>query len=159
MTSIVRWDPFAELSDLRRTMDRVFDDFPAIRTWRSAGASELTFPIDLKETENEVVVKAVLPGVRPQDVDISVSEGVLNIRGESKSEEKSEGENFYRREIRYGAFARSIPLPTRVSYEQADAEFADGVLTITLPKAEEVRPKQIKIKARELVDGGAPSKN
>lgn len=144
MTSIIRWDPFGEMHSLRRAMDRVFDDFG--RGWRS-GDAELTFPIDLSETETEVVVKAVLPGIKPEDVDISVSEGVLTVKGESKFEQKTEKENYYRQEIRYGSFHRSVPLPSRVSYEQADAEFKDGVLTVTLPKAEEVRPKQIKIRA------------
>ena len=143
MTSVTRWDPFGEMSSFRRAMDRVFDDFG--RGWRS-GEAELTFPVDLSETENEVVVKAVLPGIKPEDVDISVSEGVLTVKGESKFEQKTEKENYYRQEIRYGSFHRSIPLPSRVNHEQADADFNDGVLTVTLPKAEEVRPKQIKIK-------------
>jgi HSP20 family protein len=124
-------------------MDRVFDDFG--RGWRGTEA-ELTFPIDLSETEDTVSVKAVLPGIKPEDVDISVSEGVLTVKGESRFEQKSERENYYRQEIRYGAFSRSIPLPSRVNHEQAEAEFKDGVLTVTLPKTEEVRPKQIKIK-------------
>jgi HSP20 family protein len=149
MTSMIRWDPFGEMSSLRRAMDRVFDDFG--RGWR--GEAELTFPVDLSETENEVVVKAALPGITPEDVDISVSEGVLTVKGESKFEQKTEKENYYRQEIRYGSFSRSIPLPSRVNHEQADAEFKDGVLTVTLPKVEEVRPKQIKIKASGEVTG------
>jgi HSP20 family protein len=140
---MIRWEPFGEMSSLRRAMDRVFDDFG--RGWRG-GEAELTFPIDLSETENEVVVKAVLPGIKPEDVDISVSDGVLTVKGESKFEQKTERENYYRQEIRYGAFSRSVPLPSRVNHEQADAEFKDGVLTVSLPKAEEVRPKQIKIR-------------
>ena len=143
MRSVIRWEPFGEFSTLRRAMDRVFDDFG--QDWRS-GETELTFPIDLSETENAVVVKAVLPGIKPEDVDISVSEGVLTVKGESKFEQKTQKENYYRQEIRYGAFHRSVPLPSRVNHEQADAEFKDGVLTVTLPKAEEVRPKQIKIR-------------
>ena len=142
MRSVIRWDPLGEISTFRRAMDRVFDDFG--QNWR--GETELTFPIDLSETENEVVVKAVLPGIKPEDVDISVSEGVLTVKGESKFEQKTENENYYRQEIRYGAFHRSVPLPSRVNHEQADAEFKDGVLTVTLPKAEEVRPKQIKVR-------------
>jgi HSP20 family protein len=140
---MIRWEPFGEFTGLRRAMDRVFDDFG--RGWRGTEA-ELTFPIDLAETEDSVTVKAVLPGIKPEDVDISVSEGVLTVKGESRFEQKSERENYYRQEIRYGAFSRSIPLPSRVNHEQAEAEFKDGVLTVTLPKAEEVRPKQIKIK-------------
>jgi HSP20 family protein len=155
MTSVIRWDPFGEMHSLRRAMDRVFDDFG--HGWRG-GEAELTFPIDLSETENEVVVKAVLPGIKPEDVEISVSEGVLTVKGESKFEQKTERENYYRQEIRYGSFSRSIPLPSRVNHEQADAEFKDGVLTVTLPKAEEVRPKQIKIRPSGQVTAGGGDK-
>jgi HSP20 family protein len=163
MTQIVRWDPFGEFSSLRRAMDRLFDDFAPSRAWRTTEANELTFPVDVSETENEIVVKAVLPGVKPEDVDISVSEGVLTIKGETRSEQKTEKENYYRQEIRYGAFSRSIPMPTRVNHEQAGADFADGVLTVRLPKAEEVRPRSIKVRARgeqpELAASGAGNSN
>jgi HSP20 family protein len=125
-------------------MDRVFEDFSPGRTRGDAG--DLTFPIDLSENEDKVTVKAVIPGVKSEDVDISVSENVLTIKGESRFEETTEKENYYRREIRYGSFSRSIPLPTRVDYEKADADFNDGVLTVSLPKAEEVKPKSIKIR-------------
>jgi len=147
MTQLTRWDPFAELASVRRAMDRLFEDFPV--RWRSLEMPDYTFPVDVSETDNEVVVKAALPGVKSDDVDISVSEGALHIKAEARSEEKTEKENYYRREIRYGAFARSIPLPTRVDFEQAEAEMADGVLTIRLPKAEEVRPRTIKVRTRE----------
>jgi len=147
MTSLIRWDPFAEFSSLRRTMDRVFDDFMGIRPWR--GEVEMAFPVDLYETDDSVVVKAALPGLRPEDVDISVTAEGLTIKGEMKHEEKVERENYYRREIRYGVCSRTVSLPTRVDHEHADAEFESGVLTVKLPKAEEVRPKTIKVKAKE----------
>lgn len=149
MTQMTRWEPFGEFSGLRRAMDRVFEDFLPSRSWRAAEMNELTFPIDVSESENEIVVKAVLPGVKPDDVDISVSEGVLTIKGQSRFEQKTEKENYYRKEIRYGAFSRSIALPTHVEHERAEAEFADGILAVHLPKAEEVKPKSIKIRARE----------
>ncbi len=149
MTQLTRWDPFGEFSSLRRAMDRVFEDFSPARVWRTAEVSDLTFPIDVSETETDIVVKAVLPGVKSEDVDISVSEGVLTIKGESRYEEKTEKENYYRQEIRYGAFSRSIALPTRVDHERAEAEFAEGILTVRLPKAEEVRPKSIKVRPKE----------
>ena len=120
MTHMVRWDPFGEFTTLRRAMDRVFEDFGPDRS-RGTDGTDLTFPIDLSETEDKVAVKAVLPGVKPEDVDISVSENVLTIKGQSRFDETTEKENFYRREIRYGSFSRSIPLPTRVDYEKAPA--------------------------------------
>lgn len=148
MTQIVRWEPFGEFSSLRRAMDRLMDDFSPSRAWRTGEASELTFPVDVSETEDAVVVKAVLPGVTSQDVDISVSEGVLTIKGETRLQQETKKENYYRQEIRYGAFARSIPMPTRINHAHAEADFADGILTVRLPKAEEVRPRSIKIRAR-----------
>lgn len=160
MTQLVRFDPFNEFATLRRAMDRLFEDFAPARLRGASETVELGFPMDVSENDNEVTVKAVLPGVKPEDVDITVTEGVLTIRGESRQEEKEEKENYYRREIRYGAFARSVPLPTRVKHEEAEAEFADGILTVRLPKAEETRPKSIKVKAggqREAI--AAASKN
>jgi len=148
MTSLIRWDPFAEISSLRRAMDRVFDDFVPPRLWR--GEVEMTFPVDLYETDDTIVVRAALPGIRADGVDISVTGDSLTIKGEGKHEEKVERENYYRQEIRYGAFSRTIPLPTRIDHERAAAEFADGMLTVRLPKAEEVRSKTIKVKAKEL---------
>ena len=161
MSQLVRWDPFAEFGSLRRAMDRLFEDYAPTRSVRGEGA-ELTFPVDLSESENEIVVKAVLPGIKPEDVDLTVNEGVLTLRGVAKSESTEEKENFYRREIRYGSFARSLPLPSRVDQGKADAEFKDGILTVRLPKAQDARPQSIKIKGAsaegELV-AGSPSKN
>ena len=148
MTTLVRWNPFAELSG-RRALD-ILEDFAPIRMWRNAEPTHLSFPVDLFETDDHVVVRAILPGIKPDEVEIAVSEGILTIKGE-KHEQMTERDNYYRREIRYGAFSRSIPLPTRVNHEQAQADFEHGVLTVRLPKAEEVRPKTIKVNAREPV--------
>lgn len=142
MRTLVRWDPLAEWTGVSRAFDRVLWGAPNGDSRRS----DLTPMIDLSETDSEIMVKASLPGVKPEDVEISLNDGILTVKGEKKSEDKTEGENFYRREIRYGSFSRSVPLPSRVNHEQADAQFEDGILTVTLPKAEEVRPKQIKIR-------------
>jgi len=142
--TIVRWNPFVELSAFNRAFgDRAFGDWPYHS--RHDGETELTFPVDISQTSDSVVVKAALPGLKAEDVDISVEDGVLTIKGEKKSEEMSEGENYYRREIRYGAFSRSVALPSEVDHEKAAAAFTDGVLTVTLPKAEEAKPRMIKI--------------
>jgi HSP20 family protein len=148
MTNMVRWDPFSEFGSLRRAMDRVFDDFSPARTWRTNGeVSELTFPIDLYETGDSVVVKAVLPGINADEVDISVQGDALTIKGETKHQEEAKDGGWYRREIRYGAFSRTIPLPVRVDYNKADAHCKDGILTVKLPKAEEAIAKTIKVSA------------
>ena len=156
MNTLVRWDPFSEFRSLRHAMDRGLFQFYGPTVWRN-GETALTFPVDLSETDGHVVVKAALPGIQPEDVDISVSDGVLTIKGETKSEEKSDGENYHRREIRYGAFSRVIALPAEVDDAKAEAEFQDGVLTVTLPKAEEARPKQIKVKVVAAETNGAKS--
>ena len=149
MRTLVRWDALAEFARLSQGFDHALWSAPNTRTHRF----DLTPAIDLSETDGEVIVKASLPGVKPEDVDISINDGMLILKGERKSEEKTEDANFYQQEIRYGAFSRSIPLPSTVNHEQADAEFKDGVLTVTLPKAEEVRPKQIKIRSGAETNG------
>ncbi|MDP2949983.1 MAG: Hsp20/alpha crystallin family protein [Chloroflexota bacterium] len=99
------------------------------------------------------MVKAALPGMRPEDVDISASGDVLTIKGEAKTEEEVKRESYHRRELRYGSFARSVPLPTRVDYNKAEAAFEQGVLTVTMPKAEELKAKSIKVKAHPVIEG------
>ena len=152
MSSLVRWDPFVEMRRMDRRMSRLFGDFfgPRVLTWEPA---ELGFALDVVEKDDAVVVKAALPGVRPDEVDISVTDGVLTIKGETKSEEESKDESYHRRELRYGAFARSVALPTRVDHDKAEATFENGILTISLPKAEEVKPKSIKIAAHGVIEG------
>ncbi len=145
MTQLVRFDPFGEFGSLRRAMDRLFEEFAPAHPLRN-GDVEFAFPVDVSDNDEAITVKAVLPGIKPEDVEITVSDGVLTIRGESREEAKEEKENYYRREIRYGSFSRSLPLPTRVNQENADASFTDGILTVTLPKAADVRPKTIKVK-------------
>jgi HSP20 family protein len=150
MSNLMRWDPFEDIRSLRH---RMFDDFfrgPRFLPWEAA---EYTFPLDVYETEDSLVVKAALPGMRPEDVDISVSGDVLTIKGESKTEEEVKRENYHRRELRYGSFARSVPLPTRVDHNKAEAVFEQGVLTVTMPKAEELKAKTIKVKPRPVIEG------
>ena len=155
MADITRWDPFAELAGLRRTMDSFFDDRP----WRpvavAANGGDAYFPVDLSETNEAVVVKASLPGVKPEDIDISITGGVLTLKGESKQEHEEKAENFYRRERRHGTFVRQFTLPTEVDAAKADAVFEHGVLKLTLPKAELARPKTIKVQAKPLVEASA----
>jgi len=158
MTTLVRWAPFAQLSGLHRAMD-VLEDFAPIRSWRNTEPAVLTFPVDLSATADKIMVKAVLPGMKAEDVDITVSEDVLTIKGEKRHEETSENENFYRKEIHYGAFSRSIPLPANVKYEDAEADFDDGILTITLPRAEQAKPKTIKVRPSHKALTGTASLN
>lgn len=146
MTNLTRWEPMREMMTLREAMDRLFDDAftrPLSISGLAGGPA-----VDMYQTEDSVVVKATLPGLQAEDVDISLSGDRLTLRGEHKSESEQQGATYHLREQRYGSFERSLPLPTLVKAEAAKAEFENGILTITLPVAEEVKPKTITIKAR-----------
>jgi HSP20 family protein len=150
MTNLTRWDPFA---DMRTTMDRLFDEGFS-RPWRlipsTTTETESTFPVEVSETEDALEVKASLPGVKPEDVDVTVANDILTIKAshEEKTEETEETKkDFYRREIRYGSFHRSLSLPVSVDADKAEAKFDHGILQLKLPKAEALRPKQIKVGA------------
>ena len=143
MTNLVRWDPF---SDLRTTMDRLFDEGFS-RPWRLMTTQdyESSFPVDVSQTDEEIEVRASLPGMRPEDVDITVANGVLTIKAQHKEETEDKKRDYYRREIRHGSFQRAMSLPTGVDADKAEAHFDNGLLTLRLPKAESLRPKQIKV--------------
>jgi HSP20 family protein len=130
-------------------MDRLFEDsFVRPREGVLASDAAAALAVDMYETAEEVVVRTALPGVDPEDIDVSVVGDTLTIRGETKAEEEEEGTNYIRRERRYGAFSRSLALPANVVTDKAAADFSKGVLTLRLPKAEEVKPKRIEIKTR-----------
>ncbi|RLC59009.1 MAG: Hsp20/alpha crystallin family protein [Chloroflexi bacterium] len=149
MTSLVRWEPFRDLISLREAMDRLFEEsFVRPRTGWLAPLGAETLAVDMYETDDAIVVKTAIPGVKPEDVDVSIAGDTLTIKGETKAEEEVKEENYIRRERRYGSFCRSLTLPVPVVADDAEAEFENGILTLTLPKAEEVRPKTIKVKAK-----------
>ncbi|HEX6033965.1 MAG TPA: Hsp20/alpha crystallin family protein, partial [Anaerolineales bacterium] len=116
---------------------------------RNGGATWSSLPIDMYQTHDDVVVKAVVPGFRPEQVQINVTGDVLTIRGETGQEEETKEKSWHIREHRFGSFERSVALPVNVVSDKATAEFENGVLTITLPKAEEVKPKTITVKAKK----------
>jgi HSP20 family protein len=150
MADITRWDPFAEMASLRETVDRLFDD---PRQWRvSFGSAGTFFPVDVLDTNDEVVVKASLPGVKPEDIEISLTGQVLTLKGETKEEHEDKAENWYRRERRQGSFVRQIQLPTEVDANRAEAVFENGVLRLAIPKADTVKPKTIKVQARPTIE-------
>jgi HSP20 family protein len=150
MSNLTRWEPTSEVLTLRDAMDRLFEDAftrPLSRT-RNGGSTWSSLPIDMYQTNDDVVVQAMVPGIRPEEVQISVTGDVLNIRGEVKQQEEHKDKAWHVREHRSGSFERSIALPVPVVSDKASAEFENGILTITLPKAEEVKPKAIMIKAK-----------
>ncbi|NOY99414.1 MAG: Hsp20/alpha crystallin family protein [Chloroflexi bacterium] len=146
MTNLIRWEPMREMVTLREAMDRLFDD--AFTRPLGTDTGWKLPAIDMYQTDDDVVVKAILPGMKAKDVQISVTDNVLTIKGEIKQDEESRERAYHIREHRYGAFERRIMLPTDVVADKAKAEFEDGILNITLPKAEEVRPKAITVKAK-----------
>lgn len=154
MADIMRWDPFAEMASLRETMDRLFDE---VRPWRysSGNGSGTYFPVDVLDTDEEVIVKASLPGVKPEDIDISVTGQILTLKGESKEEREEKEGSYYRRERRYGSFVRQLQLPTEVDPNKAEAVFEHGVLRLTLPKAEAMKPRTIKVHAKPMIESGS----
>ena len=144
MNNITRWDPFRNVASLQEQVNRLFEgnlphdrDQSALTAWSPS--------VDVYETENELVIKADLPEVAEKDIDIRVENNMLTIRGERKLEQKVKEENYLRMERSYGFFARSFSLPNTINAEQIQAQYTDGVLTLTLPKRAESKPKQVKI--------------
>ena len=150
MSNLTRWEPTSDVMTLRDAMDRLFDDAftRPFSLQRNGGATWSSLPIDMYQTNDDVIIKAVVPGFRPDQVQINVTGDVLTIRGEAKQEEENKDRAWHIREHRFGSFERSVALPVSVVSDKATAEFENGVLTITLPKAEEVKPKTINIKAK-----------
>jgi HSP20 family protein len=144
MRTIARWEPFRGVTALQDQINRLFND----NFERAGEESNLTAwapSVDIYETEQELVVKADLPDVDPKDLDIRVENNILTIRGERKFEKKVNEENYLRVERSYGAFARSFTLANTVNSEAIKAEYHNGVLTLSIPKREEAKPKQIKV--------------
>ncbi len=146
---LTRWEPFREMRRIHDMLDRVMDD--SMATGRGDGTwFEGLAPIDVYQTENDVVIEASMPGVQPDDIDISVTGDTLTIRGEVREEKEAEGERDYHiRERRYRRFARSLTMPSTVNADKAQAEMDNGILTLRIPKAEEAKPKQITVKSKK----------
>jgi HSP20 family protein len=152
MTNVTRWDPF---TDLRTTMDRLFDEGFS-RPWRFLQSPELesSFPVEVSETDQEVEVKASLPGMKPEDVEITVQNDVLSIKAQHRETTEDRKRDYHRREIRYGSYHRAFQLPVSVDVDKAEAHFDNGMLTLKLPKAEAVKPRQIKIDGAKAIESG-----
>jgi HSP20 family protein len=150
MVNLVRWEPFREVMSLRQAMDRLFEDsFVRLPRLTLNGVGEV--PVDMYQEKDSLVVKAALPGVKPEEVDITIDDNVLTISGEHKEEQETKEDEYIRRERYYGAFSRSVAMPIKVKGDKAEATFEEGVLTLTLPKADEVKPRQIKVKPKGAI--------
>lgn len=146
MSNLTRFEPAREMLTLREAMDQLFNE----AFTRPFGLTrDMQVPtIDLYQTEDNWIVRAALPGIKAGDVQISVTGDLLTIKGEMKEKANVKEEAYHIREQRYGTFERSLSLPTEVLADKAKAEFEDGLLTITLPKVQETRPKTITVKAK-----------
>ena len=147
MNNLSRWEPMRELQTMRTLMDRFFDEpflaAPQLWSQRNDG---FTLPLDVIEEEGQYIVKASMPGVEPDQVEITLNDNVLTIKGETKGESDKNESNYHVRERRYGSFMRHITLPNAVNSEQVEATHENGVLTLRLPKSEAVKPKKISVK-------------
>ncbi len=147
--SIRRWDPFAEMMSMRQMMDRLFEEaFGRPQRVLGERAEPLPLPVDLYETGESYVLRAALPGAKPEDVDVAVTGNTIAIRAEVKPAEQVVPDRYLYQERAYGKFARDVTLPAAVQADKAEARVEHGVLTLIVPKSEEARPKQIKIKTR-----------
>jgi len=144
MNSVTRWEPFRNLASLQEQVNRLFEgNLPHHRDQSTLTAWSPS--VDVYETEKDLVIKPHLPAVAATDIDVRLENNMLTIRGERKLEQKVKEENYLRMERSYGCFTRSFSLPNTVNTEQIQAQYNDGVLTVTLPKRAESKPKQVKI--------------
>lgn len=137
------WDPFASLAELQEEMNRLFDS--SLRRWSTRGTTTFVPPCDIVEEKDRLLVRMDLPGLCKEDVNVTLQDGVLTVKGERKIEDAKDA-SYYLRERAAGEFNRSVELPVAVNAAKIEAHFRNGVLEITLPKAEEAKPKQIEIK-------------
>ncbi len=152
-----RWDPFSEMTSLRDAMSRLMESAFISPGVTAGTADSMGVPVDLWENENEYVVQASLPGIKPEDVRISVQNNVLTLEGERKDDrERKDGEHSLYREHRYGTFSRSFGFNSPIDADQAQAHFEHGVLRLTVPKSEAAKPKQIRIcggSSQDVIEG------
>ena len=151
MAALTRWDPYRELATMRSMMDRLMDE-DAFRLQRQGERSnEFGLALDVAEKNDAYIVKASVPGVAPEDVEVTLSDNVLTIKGEMKEDKEIKEETYHVRERRFGQFVRSVTLPMPVNADKIEAINENGVLTLTLPKAESTKPKRIEV--RKILNG------
>jgi len=152
--AIQRWDPWGSMAEMERRMDEAMRYPMMLRRplfrWLTP-AEEMAWlpPIEVFDKKDKLVVRAEVPGLKPEEIDISVDDNTLTIKGERKSESEVNEEDYYRREISYGRFSRSVALPAKVQADKVDASYDDGIFEITLSKASEAKRKKVAVKAKQ----------
>ena len=157
MAAMVRWDPARELDSLQSDVSRVFDAFFGTRAGNGVARRRWVPAIDLVEEDEHLVLRADLPGLSEDDVNVEVKDGVLTVSGERRAEEKTEEKGYHRIERSYGSFSRSLSIPEGIDPEQVSAEFDNGVLEVRIPKPEERKPHRVQI-GKGTVEGEATEK-
>lgn len=142
-SEMMKWPYLPGLGSFRDEMNKLFEGFT--RRGSAAGMGVVP-PLDVSETEENILVKVEVPGIEPKDIDISISGDTLTVKGEKKSEKEEKGKNYHFIERSYGSFSRSVGLPASVKFEQVKAEYKKGILEITLPKSEKSKIKKIPVK-------------
>jgi len=156
MTVLTRWEPFREVSTLQDRMNRLFSEqFANLGTEESLAAGSFVPAVDVYEDEHAIQLKFEVPGLDEKEIDIRLENNLLTVKGERKIERETKEENYSRIERRYGTFTRSFTLPNTVSSESVKASYDKGVLTISLPKKEAAKPKQIKIEVGKTLEAAA----
>ncbi len=145
--ALIRWQPFRELDELQQEMNRVFDNLN-YNTPNPKNDSLTAFvpPAEMEETEDAIHIRLEVPGINPEDLDIQASAESVSVRGERKWENKTEDKGMKRTEFRYGTFQRVIPLSTRINHNAVQADYKNGLIELTLPKAEDEKQKAVKVK-------------
>ncbi|HEY9637697.1 MAG TPA: Hsp20/alpha crystallin family protein [Coleofasciculaceae cyanobacterium] len=146
--ALIRWQPFQEVETLRRQMDQMFDDLTG---WNRDYQIAWKPAIEVQDTDDNVVLRAEIPGIEGKDLDIRVTREAVAITGEHRYEKKTDEKGFFRSEFRYGKFQRVIPLPVPVQNDQVKADFTNGILTLTLPKVETAKNRVVKLNLAEPV--------
>ena len=155
--TLVRWDPIRELDSLQSDMNRLFDSFFHGRTANGLGGRRWIPAMDLVETKDHLLLRADLPGLSEEDVNIEIKDGVLTVSGERKAEHEEKSEGFYRVERAFGSFSRSLNLPDGIDAGQVNASFDNGVLEVKIPKPAESKPHRVQI-GRGTVEGQGAEK-
>jgi HSP20 family protein len=145
MTLIRRPAPLVDLVSFRDAMERLFDERPFRPMWIGNGEREAAPALDLYTTPEAVIAKVALPGVKPEDVDVTIGDDLVTISGAFKEEKETSDAGYVHKELSQGKFSRSFSLPTAIKADAAKAEFKDGLLTLTIPKTEEVKPTHVKV--------------
>lgn len=156
MANLTRWDPYREMMSFRRFMDRFFEDNMMNEGSEWDQQTRWQVPVDLTENEDSYMIKASLPGISPEDLNITYNNGVLSIQAETRDDKEIKEDRYLVRERRYGTFARSISLPATINADAIEASYDAGILTLRLPKTEEVKPKRIQVRnGQRMIEGNS----